>query len=98
MTRVWYHKINGQAAVFDINEDMSSWPDYVETNPNPPPAITTEQKARNTRDFLLAVSDTMALVDRVTDEWKTYRQALRDLPTTNGWPETVNWPKSPEGN
>ena len=96
MNKIWYYRTNGQAAVFDINEDMSSWPDYQPTNPFP--VLTQEQEARSKRDSLLAVSDTMALVDRVTDEWKTYRQALRDLPTTNGWPETVNWPKSPEGN
>ena len=95
MTRVWYHKINGQAAVFGINEDMSSWPDYQEVNPNPPASITKEQQARITRDFLLAASDTMALVDRVTDEWKTYRQALRDLPAQEFFPETVNWPVAP---
>jgi len=96
MTKTWYHKINAQAAVFDINEDMSSWPDYAETNPNPPLAITTEQQARNTRDFLLAASDHMALADRITDDWRTYRQSLRDLPQAEGFPD-VNFPTPPNG-
>ena len=97
MNKNWYHRTNGQAAVFDINEDMSSWPDYQETNPNPPPALTREQQARSNRDFHLLQSDSMALVDRITDEWRVYRQALRDLPAAEGFPD-VAFPTPPEGN
>ena len=93
MTKVWYHRINGQAAVFEISENMSSWPDYQETNPFL--VLTQEQKVRSKRDLLLSKSDTMALADRITDEWRTYRQALRDLPAAEGFPETVNWPVAP---
>ena len=95
MTKVWYHRINGQAAVFGINQDMSSWPDYQETNPNPPPALTREQQARVERNFLLSESDSMAYVDRITADWRTYRQALRDLPAQEFFPETINWPVAP---
>jgi len=93
MTKIWYHRINGQAAVFGINQDMSSWPDYQETNPFP--VLTQEQKARVERDFLLSKSDTMALADRITDAWKTYRQALRDVPQQAGFPTSVTWPNEP---
>jgi len=90
MTKVWYHRINGQAAVFEISENMSSWPDYQETNP----FLTQEQKVRSKRDLLLSKSDTMALADRITDEWRTYRQSLRDLPAAEGFPD-VAFPTPP---
>jgi hypothetical protein len=37
----------------------------------------------------------MALADRITDEWRTYRQALRDLPAQDGFPTNVTWPEKP---
>jgi len=46
------------------------------------------------RDALLAASDVMALADRITDEWRTYRQALRDLPQQDGFPN-VTFPVAP---
>ena len=51
--------------------------------------------ARAKRDALLAASDAMALADRITDEWRTYRQALRDLPATEGFPD-VAFPVAPD--
>tara|TARA_Y100001973_G_scaffold95015_1_gene147834 strand:- start:727 stop:1188 length:462 start_codon:yes stop_codon:yes gene_type:complete len=35
------------------------------------------------------------LTDSKKEEWKTYRQALRDLPTASGWPHTFTWPIPP---
>ena len=52
-------------------------------------------KVRIERDSLLAASDTYALSDRITDEWRTYRQALRDLPSQSGFPTTITWPTKP---
>ena len=49
---------------------------------------------REQRDQLLAASDAMALADRITDEWRTYRQALRDLPQAEGFPD-VAFPTPP---
>ena len=38
---------------------------------------------RQTRDFLISQSDWMGNQDyNMTDAWKTYRQALRDITTT----------------
>ena len=54
-----------------------------------------ESTVRAKRDELLQASDSMALADRITDEWRTYRQALRDLPAQEFFPETVNWPVAP---
>lgn len=50
--------------------------------------------ARAKRDALLAASDAMALADRITDEWRTYRQNLRDLPAAEGFPD-VTFPVAP---
>ena len=35
------------------------------------------------------------LSDSKKAEWKTYRQALRDIPTASGWPHTHTWPTPP---
>ncbi len=51
---------------------------------------------REARDGLLAETDWMANSDvTMTDAWKTYRQALRDLPSVSGFPD-VNFPTKPE--
>ena len=47
------------------------------------------------RDGLLAASDVYATADRITDAWRTYRQALRDVPAQAGFPATVTWPTEP---
>jgi hypothetical protein len=52
-------------------------------------------KVRAQRDELLAKSDYMALADRITDAWRTYRQALRDVPAQAGFPTNVTWPIEP---
>ena len=84
------------------------------------PTLTTEQqnqfdalkvtewpkmKLRARRNKLLEQSDWMANSDvTMSDAWKTYRQALRDLPanspsasinTTTGKLENVTWPTEP---
>jgi len=46
------------------------------------------------RDALLEASDVYALADKITDEWRTYRQALRDLPAAEGFPD-VTFPTPP---
>ena len=53
---------------------------------------------RRTRDNLLVETDWMANSDvTMADNWKTYRQALRDLPTHSNWPnlEDSDWPTKP---
>ena len=58
---------------------------------------------REERDRKLAETDWMANSDvTMTDDWKTYRQALRDLPSTaspaldeHGQLTNVTWPTKP---
>lgn len=89
MSKIWYHKTTGDGAVFDDAEDMANWPDF---QADPVAASATQVRAK--RDELLASSDSMALADRITDEWRTYRQALRDLPAAEGFPD-VAFPVAP---
>jgi len=51
--------------------------------------------ARTKRDTLLSESDIHALADRITEEWRTYRQALRDIPNQSGFPDDITWPNKP---
>jgi len=66
----------------------------VEPDPEPKP-LSEAETVRAKRDQLLVASDSMALADRITDEWRTYRQALRDLPQQSGFPNSVTWPTEP---
>ena len=53
-------------------------------------------RERATRDELLASTDHFALVDAtLTDAMRTYRQALRDVPQQEGFPNTITWPTKP---
>ena len=55
---------------------------------------------RTERDKLIAETDWTQLADSplsdsVKATWVTYRQALRDLPSTTGFPHEVTWPEQP---
>lgn len=61
-------------------------------------AIACDQ-ARQQRDALLRGSDWTQMPDTPLsgpqrDAWVTYRQQLRDLPATEGWP-AITWPIAP---
>jgi hypothetical protein len=58
--------------------------------------LTADGPARDYRNHLLALSDSKVWPDHVPDAWKTYRQALRDVPAQSGFPTTINWPVKPE--
>ena len=56
----------------------------------------TAKNMRIARNNLLAETDFYALSDvTMSDEMKTYRQALRDLPSQSDWPY-VDYPTKPE--
>jgi len=64
--------------------------------PDPEPkTLSPAEKVRTKRNQLLAASDKMGLVDRINDEWRTYRQALRDVPAQAGFPSNITWPTEP---
>ena len=54
-------------------------------------------RVRRERNKKLADSDWTQLADSSADtaSWATYRGALRDLPSTEGFPHNVTWPTEP---
>lgn len=60
----------------------------------------TDEEARAQRDKLLADTDWTQVLDAPIDSatreaYRTYRQALRDIPEQEGFPETITWPELP---
>ena len=57
------------------------------------------KELRSKRNQLLAETDYLALADStLTDEMRSYRQALRDLPANTVDPSNPVWPTKPGGN
>jgi len=57
-----------------------------------------KMQAINNRNKLLELSDWTQLPDvpiAKKQEWATYRQALRDVPTQQGFPFNIEWPTRP---
>ena len=80
--------INGVDVEMTDAEQTAFEADIVAADPSFP--------VREKRNELLAESDWMANSDvTMSDAWKTYRQALRDLPSVSGFPD-VNFPTKPE--
>ena len=57
-------------------------------------------EARTQRDKLLAETDWTQVLDApidaaTRDAYRAYRQALRDIPEQEGFPETITWPELP---
>lgn len=51
---------------------------------------------RRERNQLLLASDWVSGSDvTMSEDWRTYRQALRDIPSQEGFPNDVTWPTSP---
>ena len=54
------------------------------------------QDVRNQRNALLSQSDWRALSDvTLSDAWRTYRQELRDIPSTQSDPFNITYPTPP---
>ena len=94
MSKIWYNKTTNDAGIFEDDASLIDWPDFQEEQPDMTPMLTANGRAK--RDELLTASDHMALADRITDEWTTYRQALRDVPAQAGFPTNVTWPTEPD--
>jgi len=51
---------------------------------------------RSKRDELIKATDHYGLSDvTMSDDMKTYRQALRDVPQQKDFPSTITWPEKP---
>jgi len=107
----YYKNTDGEVFAYETEEERQEWgaPNLVEMTPkeieahlNPvPSAEELDAAARFKRDTLLAASDWVTLRaiesgEDVSEEWASYRQALRDVPQQVGFPQTINWPTAPE--
>lgn len=89
-----YHNINGERVQFTAAEETArdaeeqAWADAADTR--------IAVAVREERDDKLAETDWMANSDvTMSDDWATYRQALRDVPSQAGFPNTITWPTKP---
>ena len=79
---------------FDIDGTVTER-DLTDEEKNSIRSTSDEVKMRLQRNQLLIETDWMALNDvTMSDAWKTYRQALRDLPAQSGFPD-VDFPTKP---
>jgi hypothetical protein len=54
-------------------------------------------EVRAERNVKLSATDWTQIADATVDKaaWATYRQALRNIPTQSGFPNTIIWPDAP---
>ena len=97
MTR--YKLVNGERVKFTTEEEKAR--DAEEKKIAEAAPAQRMSNLRIQRNRLLEESDFMGMSDyTMTDEWKTYRQALRDI--TKQTPEddtlsNIKWPTAPKG-
>ena len=85
--------INNNDLLSLIGADFAAYvaPTADETNAALAAAVRADRNAR------LAATDWMASQDvTMSDEWHTYRAALRDVPAQAGFPTSVTWPTAPD--
>ena len=68
--------------------------------PEPPTKEEREASARQDRDMRLMATDWTQVLDAPIDAatraaYRIYRQALRDVPEQEGFPEDIDWPEEP---
>ena len=61
---------------------------------------TNEEHQRKRRTSILNATDWTVLPDSpftcdTLVAWKTFRQAVRDIPNQAGFPDNITWPKKP---
>lgn len=87
-----FHNTDGVDVQFTAAEEAAWDARFSEYDPAYGAAIAIRKK----RDAKLAACDWMANSDvTMSDEWRVYRQALRDVPTQAGFPNSVTWPSEP---
>lgn len=84
-------------------KSVSDFEEYTDAKTNETITVASQindfksNNARATRDQLLAGTDHYGLSDvTMTEAMTAYRQALRDVPQQEGFPQTITWPTKPE--
>ena len=92
-----YHNINGERVQFTAEEETAA--DNAETAYNNAAPARALSRLRERRNRLLAETDFYGNSDvTMSDDMKTYRQALRDLPAGKDTVDKCNnatWPTKP---
>ena len=92
-----YHNINGEVVQFTAEEETAA--DNAETAYNNAATARALSRLRERRNRLLAETDFYGNSDvTMSDDMKTYRQALRDLPAGKDTVDKCNnatWPTKP---
>ena len=92
-----YHNINGERVQFTAEEETAA--DNAETAYNNAAPARALARLRDRRNRLLAETDFYGNSDvTMSDDMKTYRQALRDLPAGKDTVDKCNnatWPTKP---
>jgi hypothetical protein len=89
-----FHNINGERVQFTADEEIAR--DAEEAAWAAGANDRAAAAVREDRDNRLAACDWMANSDvTMSDDWATYRQALRDVPAQAGFPTDVTWPLEP---
>jgi len=87
-----YHNINGQSVQFTADEEAAR--DAEEATWAAGANDRQAAEVRKERDAKLTATDWRASSDvTLSTEWRTYRQALRDVPSQ--LPGAVTWPTEP---
>ena len=89
-----FHNINGERVQFTADEETARDADEAAwaAGANDRAAV----QVREERNALLSACDWRASSDvTMSDDWATYRQALRDVPSQAGFPNTITWPTKP---
>ena len=98
----YYKDENGK--LYAYNDIQKPKPGLVKLAPNevaelpvpPAPVNPKAARLRHKRNHLLAKSDWTQMPDvDAGPGWLDYRQALRDVPQQEGFPESVVWPEPP---
>ena len=97
MTKTFFNRTTGNAAVFEDDANLADWPEFQEF---PLSTSVTYGEVIIIRRNALQVSDWMVATDRTaTQEQLDYRQALRDIPSQVAFTEerydVVEWPEKP---
>lgn len=84
--------------VYEVTPNTEAWEAWKAAQPDPAEALAAE--VRSTRDSLLRDCDWTQMPDSPLSEeeksaWQTYRQALRDVPQQEEFPQNVTWPDAP---
>jgi len=89
-----FHNINGEMVQFSADEEAArdaeeqAWSDGADTR--------AAAQVREERDAKLTACDWRASSDvTMSNEWRTYRAALRDVPAQAGFPNSITWPSEP---